>query len=97
MMIFSTCRIRRICGAKTITRTDIRTENRAPERRPVLTSLRRRSICFAPYIMPMRTPVPRQIPCSNRMISVIRGFEVPTAASAVAPTNRPTTMLSTAL
>ena len=97
MMTSSTCIRRRIWGAKIITRADIRTENAAPARNPVLTSRFRRASCFAPYIMPIRMPVPRQIPCSNRMISVIRGLEVPTAARAVAPTNCPTTMPSTAL
>ena len=51
----------------------------------------------APKAVLTRMPAPRHIPLMNRMASVIRGFEVPTAASASSPTNLPTMMLSAAL
>ena len=51
----------------------------------------------APKAVLTRMPAPRHIPLMNRMARVIRGFEVPTAASASSPTNLPTMMLSAAL
>ena len=87
----------RIGPARKSTSIPTAREKTLPEIIAVLTCLFSFPYSPAPNRVPIRMPDPRLIPCTNMMISVMIGLLVPTAASAVLPTNFPTIMLSTAL
>ena len=55
------------------------------------------SIFFAPSVDASTTVAPREIPINKLIMRLIRGAQAPTAATAVSPTNCPTTTISAAL
>ena len=92
-----TCSNRSSGSARSTHRAEKVKENTVPAMAVVDTCRSTSSVSPAPKAVLTRMPAPRHIPLMNRMARVIRGFEVPTAASASSPTNLPTMILSAAL
>ena len=92
-----TCSSRSSGSASSTHRAEKVKENTVPAMAVVDTCRSTSLVSPAPKAVLTRMPAPRHIPLMNRMARVIRGLEVPTAASASSPTNLPTMMLSAAL
>ena len=96
-MEVSTCSTVRIGPAKSTHKVVNVSENTTPESNVVLICRCSVSYSFAPYCIPIRMLAPMQSPFKNKIIRVVIGLQIPTAASAPFPTKCPTIILSTAL
>ena len=97
MISVGTCSSRSRGFARMTQAAEKASENTVPAMAVVDTWRSTSLVSPAPKAVLTRMPAPRHMPLMNRMARVMRGLEVPTAASASSPTNLPTMMLSAAL